>query len=227
MGGAGQGIFEFHQPSQGDGRNAQQEGEAGGVRALPTIEEAGGEGAAGTGHPRHQGQGLGQSHQQSIAGLDIGKQATPGSDQLGEGQQQSHDDRYDPDGGDAAKGGMVVIGHQFLECQSRDQDRNGAQGDRHTQAGRWFSPLAVTKRLAHGMDHFRQVLPEIGDDGRDAAQLDHSRVGHTWIPPPQKDRHHLEMGGTTYGQKLRQTLDHPQNHGVPTILQQGHGLSGR
>lgn len=151
--------------------------------------------------------------------------AATAAHQFSDGQEQRHDDGDDADRGDTADGRGFVAGKPKLEGHARQHDRHGAQGDRHPEPGGWITPATISQGPADAPHHLQQIQAEVGEHGQDAAQLDHGGEGHPGIPPPQHQRHHLQVSGAADRQKLRETLHHAEHEGMPAGDTEGGSLS--
>ena len=194
---------------------------------MPSIEQSSRQRAAGPRHPRQQSERLRQPHHKAITARHAWKLLAPYTDPFRQGQQQCHHDRNDGNGGNAAKGRLLVpLRPEEFDSQTNRQDRQSADGHGESQARLGFPPLAMTDGATDPAQHLAEVAAEIGHHGNDAAQLNRGSDGNTGVAPTQEHRHHLEMCRTADRQKFSQTLHHPQHQITPAGLQQGEGCSG-
>jgi hypothetical protein len=75
--------------------------------------------------------------------------------------------------------------------------------------------LTAAERSTDAFQHSRQILSEVGNDSRDAAQLNHRSHRDAGVTPSGENRNHLEVGRTANWQKFREPLDDTKHKITP------------
>ena len=162
------GLGEFVQAGQEHRGDREEEGVAGrGLAGVP-HEQAGGDGPAGAGDPRDQGQGLREAVEHAIAQVQVAQAQLLPADPVRQPQEHAEDDEHGRRDPQAAELGVDVV----LQQQPEDADGQGAQDHvpAHPSVGVGAGDGAAQGSEPPGDDP-DDVAPEEDQHGRLGAQL--------------------------------------------------------
>src|SRR5207302_1205833 len=201
----------FHAAGSGGDRDAQQEREARGRRAVDAAQEPGGDRDARARGARNQRQGLGAADRQGLPERDaLERIAWDRRRRRGPPIGNPHDDRPScrRHGNDERRAKLAL--DELLEEDTGQGARDRGQDEQNREPAR-----------ERARSHAEELATKIGEERRERAEV-HDRVeGESLIAPAEDVRHEDQVTGRRNGEELGEPLDEAENHplsvGHPTI----------
>src|SRR5919109_4220548 len=129
-------VPQLEQPAQHDGRNREQEREAGRAGPVEALEQPGGDRRPRARYARHERQRLGEPHDDPVARPDLLERPVVAAHPLRQEQDQPEDDQGAADQVEVARSRLDLV----LEDEAEDRDRDRAYDQVPTEASIQLTP---------------------------------------------------------------------------------------